>query len=310
MKAIRFHTYGGPEGLVYEEASHPQVGEHEVLIRVHATSVNPFDCAVRAGYMAGYFNHILPLIPGPDVSGVIEEVGPGVSDWAAGDEVYANADITHDGAYAEYVVVRAADVVAKPRTLDHVQAAALPHVSLAAWQALYEMADLAAGQTVLIHAAAGGVGHIAVQLAKLRGARVIGTASAANLDFLRELGVDEAIDYTATPFEDVVSEVDVVLDSVGDDCQARSWQTLKPGGILVSLVQWPSEETAASHGVRQQMVASSPPKAAVLTEIARLVDAGQLRPVVSAVLPLEEAQRAHEMSEGRHTRGKIVLRVV
>jgi NADPH:quinone reductase-like Zn-dependent oxidoreductase len=279
-----------------------------VLIRVLCSSVNPFDCAVRAGYVAGYFNHTLPLILGTDASGVVAETGPGVTAFKPGDEVYARAGVTRDGSYAEYVAVPASDVARKPKSLDHIHAAALPHVSLTAWQALFELAHLTEGQTVLIHAAAGGVGHIAVQLAKLHGAKVIGTAS-QNIDFLSELKVDQAIDYTATRFEDVVHDVDVVLDTVGGETQERSWGVLKPGGILVSTVQPPAEESAAAHGVRQAMVFTWPPIGQTLTEVAGLVDSGKIKPHVSSVLPLEEIRKAHEMIEGKHTRGKIVLQV-
>lgn len=309
MKAVRIHTYGDSDVLVYEDAPRPVPGEGEVLIRVHATSVNPFDCAVHAGYMTGMFNYTLPLILGSDVSGVIEEVGASAKGFSPGDEVYTRAGVFRDGANAEYVLATAADVTSKPKSLDHIHSAALPHVSLTAWQALYELANLSEGQTVLIHAAAGGVGHIAVQLAKLRGATVIGTAS-MNYDLLESLGVDQAINYATTPFENVVHDVDVVLDTVGGDTQQRSWSTLKRGGILISTIQSPSEEMATAHGVRQAMVYSSPPIAQTLTEVARMTDTGQIKPVVSIVLPLQEAKQAHQIIEGKHARGKVVLQVV
>ena len=309
MKAVRIHDYGGLDVLHYEDAPRPTPGTGEVLIRVHATTVNPFDCAVRAGYMGQYFNYTFPLILGTDVSGVVEEVGAGVTDVSAGDVVYTRAGIYRDGAYAEYVLALAADVVPKPESLDHVHAAALPHVTLTAWQGLIEFADLSAGQTVLIHAAAGGVGHVAVQLAKWRGAKVIGTAS-VNLPFLEELGVDEAIDYSTTAFEDVVKDVDVVLDLLGGETQQRSWKVLKPGGLLLSTVQPPSQEAALAHGVRQRMIGTAPPVRKVLTEAAKMVADGQLKPHVSAVIPLHDIQKAHEMIEARHTRGKIVLEVM
>ena len=309
MKAVHIHDYGGLDVLHYEDAPRPTPGAGEVLIRVHTTSMNPFDCAVRAGYMGQYFNYTFPLILGTDVAGVVEEVGTGVTDVAVGDVVYTRAGVYRDGAHAEYVLAIAADVVPKPASLDYIHAAALPHVTLTAWQGLIEFADLSEGQTVLIHAAAGGVGHIAVQLAKWRGAKVYGTAS-VNLPFLEELGVDEPINYSTTAFEDCVKEVDVVLDLLGGETQQRSWQVLKPGGILLSTVQPPSQEIALAHGVRQKMIGTVPPIRKVLTEASKMVEAGKLKPHVSAVLPLSDIRKGHEMIEGRHTRGKIALQVV
>ena len=309
MKAVRIHDYGGPDVLTYEEAPRPSARPGEVLIRVHATTVNPFDCAVRAGYLHAYFNYTFPLIIGTDVSGVVEEVGEGVTGFSPGDSVYARTGVFRDGANAEYAVAFASDVAMKPQSIDHIQSAALPHVTLTAWQGLFEIANLTEGQTVLIHAAAGGVGHIATQLAKLHGAKVIGTAS-VHLDFLEELGVDQAIDYNTTAFDDVVSDVDIVLDLMGGETQQRSWKVLKPGGILISTVQPPSEETALAHSVRQRMIDSAPPIGKTLTEVATLVDTGKIKPVVSTILPLSEIQKAHQLVEGRHTKGKVVLQVV
>ena len=309
MKAVRIHGYGGADVLTYEEASRPTAGPGEVLIRVFATTVNPFDCAARAGYMDSWFHYTFPLIMGTDVSGIIEEVGEGVTDFGPGDTVYGRTGVFRDGANAEYAVAFASDVAFKPQSLDHIHAAALPHVTLTAWQGLYELANLSAGQTVLIHAAAGGVGHIAVQLAKLRGAKVIGTAS-VHLDFIKELGVDEAIDYATTAFENVVSDVDVVFDLVGGETQERSWKVLKPGGIMVSTIQPPSEETAAAHGVRTGFIMSAPPIRETLTKVAEMVDNGELKVTVSTILPLEEIRKAHELIEAKHTHGKIVLQVV
>ncbi|HSL45075.1 MAG TPA: NADP-dependent oxidoreductase [Anaerolineales bacterium] len=311
MKAVRIHGYGEADVLCYEEGARPSPGEGEVLIRVHATTANPFDCWVHRGVVNQYFHYTFPLVIGADVAGVIEEVGPGVTDFSPGDPVYGRTGIYKDGANAEYALAAAFEVARKPETLDYVHAAAVPHVVLIAWRALYELANLKEGQTVLIQAAAGGVGHIAVQLARLRGARVIGTAS-LNLDFLRELGVDEVIDYSKVAFEEVVKDVDVVLDLVGsnNDTQERSWKVLKPGGILVSTVQYPSPEQAAIHGVRAGMVDTAPPIGPTLTEVAKMIDAGQLKPHVSTVLPLQEIQTAHRLLEARHTHGKIVLEVV
>ncbi len=310
MSVVQIYGYGGTDALVYGTAPRPTAGEGEVLIRIHATTVNPFDCAVRAGYMANWYNFAFPLIPGVDVSGVVEEIGAGVANVAVGDAVYTRTDPGRLGAYAEYITLPANQIAASPKSVGHVHAAALPHVTLTAWAALIATANLTAGQSILIHGAAGGVGHIAVQLAKWRGAHVIGTASTANQDFLRQIGVDEAIDYTTTHFEDVVHDVDVVLDTVGGETQERSWQTLKPGGLLLSTIQPPSAETAAAHGVRQAFVMAVATDPTILAEIATLVDAGTIKPEVSMVLPLHETQRAHELSEGKHIRGKLVLQVV
>jgi NADPH:quinone reductase-like Zn-dependent oxidoreductase len=309
MKAVRIHTYGSTDVLMYEDAPRPAPGEGEVLIRVHATTVNPFDCALRAGYLAAYITPTFPLILGTDVSGVIEEVGAGVTNFKPGDEVFSRAGVYRDGAYAEYAVVVAGDVAMKPRSIDHIHAASVPHVVLTAWQALYGAADIQEGQTVLIHGAAGGVGHIALQLAKLRGAKVIGTAS-VNMDFIDELGADESVDYSTTKFETVARDVDVVLDTQGGDTQERSWDTLKSGGMMVSTVQPPSAETAAEHGVAHHFVVSNPPIGETLTEVARLIDLGHITPKVSVVLPLTDIRKAHELIEGKHMRGKLVLQVM
>lgn len=308
MKAVRIHAYGGPEVLQYEVAPRPAPGPGEVLIRVEATTVNPFDCALRAGWLANYIQLPLPLIPGTDIAGVVEEVGEGVASFRRGDDVYARGGVTRDGANAEFAVVSASDVAAKPSSLDVVHAAALPHVSLTAWQALFELGELTQGERVLIHGAAGGVGHVAVQLAKWRGAYVIGTTSRYH-EFLREIGADEVIDYAKTPFDEAASGVDVVLDTIGGDTQERSWKVLKPGGILVSVIQAPSPETAGAHGVRQAFVFSNPPIHETLTKVAALVDTGCLRPEVSQLLPLADIRRAHEIVEAKHVCGKLVLQV-
>jgi NADPH:quinone reductase-like Zn-dependent oxidoreductase len=308
MKAVRIHAYGAPDVLTYEDAPRPTPAEGEILIRVHASTVNGFDCAARAGYLTGYYAYELPTILGLDVSGVVEAAGSGVTGFAPGDTVYARADPARNGAYAEYVSVATSEAAAKPTSLDHNQAAGLAHAGVTARLALFEMANLAAGQTILIHAAAGGVGHMAVQLAKLRGAKVIGTAS-THIDFLKELGVDEAIDYNTTAFEKAVKDVDVVLDLMGGDTQERSWSVLKPGGLLLSPVQFPSPETAAQHGVRAQMVASVPPVGEALEELASLADSGQIRVVISSILPLQEIRKAHEMYERKDTKGKIALQI-
>ena len=312
MKAVRIHAYGGREVLCYEEAPKPEVGEDEVLIQVAATSVNPFDWAARNGYVADYYTYTFPHILGLDVSGVIEATGAKVQGFSAGDKVYARAHPVRNGAYAEYISVPASQVALKPQSLDLIQAGSVPHGSATAWRSLFDTADLQPGQTVLIHGAAGGVGTFAVQLAKLRGAQVIGTSSANHLDFLRSLGADEVIDYNATRFEEVVKDVDLVLDLVGDmgdNTQQRSWPVIKPGGLLASPAQFPSPEAAAAHGVRGAFVNAEVVDTQILKEIGRMIDEGLLRTEVSKVYPLADIREAHEKSEGRHVRGKIAVKI-
>jgi NADPH:quinone reductase-like Zn-dependent oxidoreductase len=309
MKAVRVHEYGGPEVLKYEDAPRPQAGPGEVLIRVHAASVNPVDWKVRNGELRQMLRYKLPMIPGWDVSGVIEAVGPQAMRLKRGDAVYSRPDLSRDGTYADYVTVKESEVALKPKSIDHSTAAAIPLAALTAWQALYDGCKLSSGQTLLIHGAAGGVGTFAVQLAKMRGARVIATASKKNHDFLRSLGADEIIDYNTTKFEDVVHGVDAILDTITGETMERSWPVLKKGGILVSILQPPSPEKAAAHGVRchHTFVQANVEQ---LNEIAKLVDAGKLKVIIEKVYPLAEARAAQESNAIGHTRGKIVLRVV
>ena len=309
MKAVRINNYGGPEVLNYEDAPRPQPGEGEVLIRVHATSVNPIDWKVREGLMKDFWPHKFPLILGWDLSGVVKELGRGVSRFKIGDEVYSLPDPTRNGAYADYIVVREPELALKPNSLHHIRAAAVPLAALTAWQALFDTAQLQPGQRVLIHAGSGGVGHLAVQLAKWKGAHVFATASSKNQELLRRLRVDDAIDYTKQKFEDFARDVDVVLDTIGGETQERSWSVLKRGGNLVSLVQPPSEKKAEELGVRATMLGAQP-NGAQLEEIAKIIDSGRLVPVIDRILPLSEARRAHELSQSGHTPGKIVLRII
>jgi NADPH:quinone reductase-like Zn-dependent oxidoreductase len=310
MKAVRVHNYGGPEVLRFEDAPRPTPGSGEVLMKAYAASVNPIDWKVRAGHAKDFIPLPLPFIPGWDVSGVVEAVGPGVSKFKQGDEVYARPNIMHDGygGYAEYVVAKETETALKPKSIDHVHAATIPVAAVTASRALFDTAGLEKGQKVLIHGAAGGVGSFAVQLAKWKGAHVIGTASAKNQAFLRELGVDEPLDYARTRFEDVAHDVDVVLDTIGGETQQRSWKVLQKGGILVSIVAPPSTDEATRHGVRSALI-SAQVDTSVLNEIAKLIDSGKLKPRVETVLPLAEARKAHELGESGHARGKIVLKV-
>jgi NADPH:quinone reductase-like Zn-dependent oxidoreductase len=308
MKAVRIHAYGGPEVLHYEDTPLPQLNPDDLLIRVRAASVNPVDWKIREGHLQGFLNHQLPLTLGWDVSGNVVEVGPEVTRFKVGDAVYARPNIERDGGYAEYIAVKTSEAALKPTRLDHDHAAAVPLAALTAWQALVDAAQLRSGQTVLIHAAAGGVGSFAVQLAKARGAKVIATASAVNVGLAMELGADEFIDYTHTRFEEAVKDVDVVFDTIGGETQTRSWSVLKPGGILVSVISPPSEATAAEQGVRSAFVFVQP-SGSQLDAIAHLIDEGRMKPILHTVLPLYEARQAQVISQGGHGRGKIVLHV-
>ena len=308
MKAVRIHSYGGPQVLVEENVPMPKPSSGEVLIEVHAAGVNPIDWKVREGYAKEWLRHKLPLILGWDVSGVVKELGSGVKGFKKGDEVYGKLDTGHDGAYAEYTVTHTENIALKPRTLDHVHAASIPIAALTAWQSLFDLANLSAGQTVLIHAAAGGVGHFAVQFSKWKGAKVIGTASARNEEFVKKLGADMVIDYTTKKFEDEVSGVDCVLDTQGGKVLNRSLRVLKKGGIVVSTLSEPSADDLAKYGVRSSHVLARS-DSRQLMQIAELIDKGDVRPVVETILPLAEARRAHEMSQTGHVRGKIVLKI-
>jgi NADPH:quinone reductase-like Zn-dependent oxidoreductase len=310
MKAVRLHGRGGPDYLVYEDAPQHHPGPGEVLVRVYATGVIANELKWDVTYQTKAGNIRALLIPGRDLSGVVEEVGPGVKTFVAGSQVYAMLGYGRDGAEAEYTIALPSELAPKPGVLDHVQAAAVPLTALTAWQGLFDRASLVAGQTVLIHGAAGGVGVFAVQLARWAGAQVIATASARNRDFLRELGANEVIDYTTTRFEEVVQQLDVVFDTVGGDTLQRSWQVVKPGGMLVSVVSpRPSDDVAKGHDARFAWFIVEPDREQLI-QIGELIDAGHVRPIIDTVLPLSEARRAYEQGAKGHTRGKIVLRVV
>lgn len=310
MRTSIQHSLGGPEVLEIITVARPEPRPNEILVRVHAAGLNPTDFKHRA---AKRFVEDPPFTLGWDVSGVVEAVGVGVARFTAGDEVIGMLPYPYGhGSHADYVSAPARLFVAKPATVDHVQAGALPLVSLTAWQALVEYADVQPGQRVLIHAAAGGVGHVAVQIAKARGAYVIGTASAAKHDFLRSLGADETIDYQTQDFAEVAHDIDVVLDTLGGEIGLRSLRTLRPGGIVVSIVPLGSDDfyrDADELGVRavRMLVDSSRSN---LASIAELVDAGKLRATIAATFPLEQLADAHRLAETGRTAGKIVITMV
>jgi NADPH:quinone reductase-like Zn-dependent oxidoreductase len=309
MKAVVMHAYGGPEVLKLEDVPRPEPKEDEILIRVVAASINPVDVAIRQGYLAKLIGDRLPLIPGMDAAGVVEKTGAKITKFKTGDPVYAFFTLAGEGGYAEFVLAKESETAPKPKSASYAEAAAVPAAGSTAWQALIETAKLSAGQTVLIHGGSGGVGHFAIQIAKAQGAKVIATASSANQDFLKQLGADLAIDYTKTKFEDVAKDVDVVLDMVGEETLKRSYGVVKKGGIIVSIVDEPEQAALDARGIRGVALRSTP-KADVLEELTRLIDAKKMRPVVSQVLPLSEVAKAHDQIATRHTRGKVVLRVV
>ena len=306
MKAVVAHEYGGPEVLKFENVPRPEPKENEALVRVIASGVNPADPLTLSGKYAREFGTHLPLIPGYDIAGIVEKTGVKVTKLKAGDAIYGYP--TFGGGWAEYVIVIEGEIAAKPASLNFTEAAAVPMGALTAWQALVDTAQVQPGQTILIHGGSGGVGSFAVQIAKARGARVIATASTANQDLLKQLGADVAIDYTKTRFEEIAKDVDAVLDPVGEETLARSYDVVKKGGIVMSLVARPDPVELEKRGIRGAAI-SVHPDAEDLAEIAHLIDAGKIKPVVTQVLPLSEAIEAQQQAATHHTRGKLVLRI-
>ena len=296
MKAIVIHEYGGPEVLKYEDVPRPEPKEDQILVRVIAAGVNPVDEAPRSERSAKFFGITLPFIPGYDIAGMVEKTGAKITKFKPGDSVYAYLSLKDGGGYADYAVA------------TEVEAASVPVVALTAWQALIDTAKLSAGQTVLIHGGSGGVGSFAIQIAKIRGAKVIATASTANQDLLKQLGADVAIDYTKAKFEDVAKNVDVVLDSVGKDTLARSYGVVKKGGFIVTLVARIDQAELDKHGIRGASLGVEP-DSNELTEIGKLIAEKKIKVIISQTLPLAGAVKAQKQIATGHTRGKIVLKV-
>ena len=308
MKAVRIHEYGNRDVLLYEDAPMPSITSTEVLVKIVATSVNPVDWKIREGYLKEMISYSMPLTLGWDLSGVVTAVGADVTRFHVGDAVYSRPDIKRNGTYAEYIAIQESEVALKPVSISHNAAASLPLAGITAWEALITTAQLSAGQKVLIHAGSGGVGSLAIQLAKSRGAYVIATTSGKNRAFVESLGADEVIDYQTQNFSEILSDIDVVFDTLGGDTQAASWSVLKQGGILVSVVSPPSEKKASELGVRYAFVFIEP-SAYILEQLAKLVEQGQLRPIVGAEFALQDIEKAHILSESGRTVGKIVLYV-
>ena len=305
MKAVRIERYGNEEVVALAEVERPTPGDNELLVKVRAAAVNPVDWKIRDG-LGDIFGLKPPLILGCEVAGTVEALGSREKDFVAGDEVYGYLG-AYSGGYAEYVAAPASEFVRKPKHIDFDTAASVPVAALTAWQGIFDHGELARGQRILITGASGAVGSMAVQLAKNKGAYVIGTGSGRNQEFVRKLGADEFVDYKNTKFEDKVNALDLVFDTVGGDTQERAFQTLKRGGVLVSTVSPPSAEKAKKFGVTEAMVAVRP-NPDQLPEINRLLETGKLKMRIATVLPLAQVKKAHQISASGHADGKIILR--
>ncbi len=305
MKAVVVNQYGGSEVLKYQDAPRPEPKDDEILVRVMAAGVNPVDSYVRQGRF-GKGN--LPMIIGSDIAGVVEKTGATAKKFKPGDAVYCYLSVMRGGGYAEFAIARESETALKPKNIDFITAAAVPLAGTTAWQALIDSGKIEKGQTVLIHGGSGGVGSFAIPIAKARGTKVIATASSEHQPTLKQLGVDHAIDYTTTKFEDVVKDVDLVLNCVRADALARSYGVVKKGGTIVSITDEPDQTECAKRGITCSRMGANP-DAKVLEELTKLIEAGKMRPVVSQTLPLAEASKAHQQIETRHTLGKIVLKV-
>jgi NADPH:quinone reductase-like Zn-dependent oxidoreductase len=303
MQAARVHDYGGPEVLLIEQAPRPEPKAGEVLIRVKAAGVNPADWKMRGGAYKQFMPLQFPWTPGVEGAGTVEALGAGVSTFQRGQEVYGILS----SAYAEYAIALAKDIQPKPSNLTFEQAATVPMGALTAWGAVIDTANVQAGQHVLVHGAAGGVGAFAVQLAHWKGAHVIGTASAGNLEFVRSLGAESAIDYNAAPFETVVHDMDVVVDTVGGDISERSWQVLHKDGMFVTVAGRLAPDAGKAQGIRAMNAGRAP--AETLKQISELLVSKKINPVVGKPFALKEARQAHELSQSGHGRGRIVLRI-
>lgn len=307
MKAVRVHDFGDPGVLKLEDVERPEPRSGEVLVRVVYAAVIPLDWKIRSGILKDIFPQPMPYIPGAVFSGIIESVGDNVTEFKVGDFVFGKMK----GTYSEYGIVSVSEpylngLLHVPKNLKLEDAATIGAGAESAWKALFTEGNLESGQTVLIHAAAGGVGQFAVQLAKWKGAKVIGTASSANLDYVKSLGADQVIDYTTTAFEDVVKDVDLVVDTVGGSTQDRSWSVLKPSGCLVSLVQPPSQEKAREFEVTAKF-SSAFPTYDDNKAVAQLLADGTIKAQIDRIYPLNDVKEAHMRSEGRHSRGRILL---
>ena len=308
MKAAVLHEHGGPEVLKYEDTLRPEPKDDEILVKVMAAGVNPVDTYIRQGMRSKTAPSDRAMIIGYDIAGVVEKAGAQVKTYKTGDPVYAYLPISRGGGYAEFAIAKEGEMSLKPKNIDFEKAAAVPLAATTAWQALIESAKLEKGQTVLIHGGSGGVGSFAIQIAKARGAKVIATASTGNQDLLKQLGVDQPIDYTTTKFQDVVKDVDVVLNCVRADTLSPSYGVVKKNGIIVSITDEPDSAECGKREIQCSRLMAHPDSKA-LEELTKLIEANKITPIVSQTFPLAEVVKAQQQIETRHTRGKIVLKV-
>ncbi|ADB67396.1 NADP-dependent oxidoreductase [Listeria monocytogenes] len=309
MKAVVIENYGGKEELKEKEVAMPKAGKNQVIVKEAATSINPIDWKLREGYLKQMMDWEFPIILGWDVAGVISEVGEGVTDWKVGDEVFARPETTRFGTYAEYTAVDDHLLAPLPEGISFDEAASIPLAGLTAWQALFDHAKLQKGEKVLIHAGAGGVGTLAIQLAKHAGAEVITTASAKNHELLKSLGADQVIDYKEVNFKDVLSDIDVVFDTMGGQIETDSYDVLKEGtGRLVSIVGISNEDRAKEKNVTATGIWLQP-NGEQLKELGKLLANKTIKPIVGATFPFSEKGvfDAHALSETHHAVGKIVI---
>jgi NADPH:quinone reductase-like Zn-dependent oxidoreductase len=308
MKAAYIEEYGGSDQFKIGELPMPEIGVKDVLIEVHAASINPVDWKIRQGYLKTMIPYQMPLVLGWDVAGTVSAVGSEVTDFKIGDEVFSRPNIMRQGTYAEFVAVDANLVVAKPAKLSFEQAAALPLVAHTAWEVMFEIMDLKAGDRIFIGAGSGGVGTVAIQLARAYGAYVVTSTSTKNLEWVKALGADEVVDYTVQNPNDTVRGMNFILDAVGGEQQAQMYQMLKPNGLLVSITSQPNEEQAKAAGMRSAYVFMQP-NGERLKKIAQAVDDGQLMPVIDSVFVLTQTKQAHDHAETGHAKGKVVIKV-
>ena len=308
MKAVRIHQYGGVSSLQFEDAPMPICASNEIIIKVIGSSVNPVDWKIRQGQLQAMIKYEMPFIPGWDVAGIVHYTGALAARFKVGDAVYSRPDIARNGSYAEFIVVRESEVALKPKTISFIEAAVLPLAGITAFEALITVGEIAPGQRVLIHAAAGGVGSLAVQIAKAKGAYVIATGSRKNQDLIESLGADEFFDYKTQSLKDSVKNINLVFDTMGGKTQQESWQVMTPNGMLVSIAEDPEEDVKQWPNLRGAFLFIKP-NATVLKQLAQMVDEGLVRPVIGSEFSLKDIQQAHTLSETGHALGKIALYV-